>query len=417
MVGGVENAMQPSDSPRGRDKPVDILFVIGQLSVGGTENHLAMVAPALARRGWRVAVYSLQGNGPVAAALESGNVEVITPSFKFSLPQANFALRAYRLVRSSAELLGVLVRRKPAIVHFFLPAAYLVGAPLAALASVRIRIMSRRSLNAYQAAYPLLSGIEKRLHAAMTAVLGNSRSVIRELRDKENVPVSKLGLIYNGLDFRRFADMEPRAAARAGLGLPADELVLATVANLIAYKGHADLFVALGRAKSQMPDKWRLLVIGRDDGIGADLKRLSIDLGLIDHIQFMGSRSDVPRLLAAADIGLLCSHEEGFSNALLEGMAAGLPMIATDVGGNAEAVQDGLTGLLVPAKDPDRLAQALVRLANDPDLRARLGAAARERIGRHFTLDRCVESYDALYRALLAGRPVSDVAQVRVPEE
>jgi glycosyltransferase involved in cell wall biosynthesis len=299
-------------------------------------------------------------------------------------------------------------------VHFFLPAAYLVGAPLAALAGSPIRVMSRRSLNAYQAVYPFVPAVERALHRTMTAVLGNSLSVVRELRDQEGVPASKLGLIYNGLDTSRFAQVEPSDQARAALGLPPGDFVMVTVANLIPYKGHADLLAALGRAQSGLPSNWRLLVVGRDDGIGTELKRLCTELGLGEHVDFLGARNDIPRLLAAADVGLLCSHEEGFSNALLEGMAAGLPMIATDVGGNAEAVIDQENGLIVPAKDPARLADAVLRLANDPPLRARLGAAARARVAQYFSLERCVDGYDALYRALLAGRPVSDVKQLRI---
>ena len=391
-----------------------ILFVIGQLNVGGTENHLAMVAPALVRKGWRVSVFSLQGPGPVGETLAAGGVEVIRPPQEPAARPAGGVLRSFRFVLSVFRLANVLIRTKPSIVHFFLPAAYLVGAPLAALAGTPIRVMSRRSLNAYQAAYPFVSAVEKKLHRGMTAVLGNSLSVVRELRDQEGVPASKLGLIYNGLDTSHFAQAEPPDQARAALGLSPHDLVMVTVANLIPYKGHADLLAALGRAQPGLPPNWRLLVVGRDDGIGPELKRLCAELGLGEHVDFLGARNDIPRLLAAADAGLLCSHEEGFSNALLEGMAAGLPMIVTDVGGNAEAVIDQENGLIVPAKDPARLAEAILCLANDPPLRARFGAAARTRVAQYFSLERCVDGYDALYRALLAGRPVSDVEQLRI---
>jgi glycosyltransferase involved in cell wall biosynthesis len=404
------------NAPRGdarTDRP-QILFVIGQLTVGGTENHLAMVAPPLVRKGWRVCVYPLAGNGPLGAILEAGGIEIIKPPIERRAHPQNIALRCLRLALASGKLLTTLIRRKPVIVHFFLPAAYLIGAPLAALASSPIRIMSRRSLNVYQESHPWLSRFERRMHLGMTAVLGNSRSIIRELKDQESVPAQKLGLIYNGLDLSRFAYPGTRQQARGHLGIAPDELVIVTVANLIPYKGHADLLNALGRIKTRLPDKWRLLVVGRDDGIGPDLKRQSADLGLSGHVDFMGSRDDVPRLLAAADVGVLCSHQEGFSNAILEGMAAGLPMTVTNVGGNTEAIQHETTGLIVPPNDPDQLAQALIRLASDPDLRGRLGKAARERIFNNFTLDRCVDAYDALYRALLDGRPASDVAEIQI---
>jgi glycosyltransferase involved in cell wall biosynthesis len=112
---------------------------------------------------------------------------------------------------------------------------------------------------------------------------------------------------------------------------------------------------------------------------------------------------DVGPCLAAADIGVLSSHEEGFSNAVLEGMAAGLPMLVTDVGGNAEAVLDGEHGHVVPARDPSALAARLVALALDPAQRRRFGAAAKARAQDCFSVDACVSQYLQMYRKLLAG--------------
>ena len=118
-------------------------------------------------------------------------------------------------------------------------------------------------------------------------------------------------------------------------------------------------------------------------------------------MRFLGQRLDVDRLLQAADFGVLPSRaNEGFSNAILESMRAGLPMIVTDIGGNAEAVVDGETGFVVPPADPSALAAALLRLAQHPDLRRKLGAAGRERVRTVFTLDACVANYRALYDEL-----------------
>lgn len=299
--------------------------------------------------------------------------------------------------------------------HFFLPAAYLIGAPIAMVAGVSPRVMSRRSLNAYQASYPLISTIEKMFHRRMTAVLGNSINVVRQLRD-EGVPDEKLGLIYNGLDSERFS-LVSREDARAVLNIASDELVLISIANLIPYKGHLDILAALAKAKSKLPSGWRMLMVGRDDGIGPELRKRANEYGLEAHIDFLGPRSDVPDLLAASDIGLLCSHEEGFSNSLLEGMAAGLAMVATDVGGNAEAIRHLESGIIVPPRDIARLAEVLERLAQDAPLRNQLGAAARARVVRHFSLERCVESYDALYRGLIAGKQPVELSQVKVRQE
>jgi glycosyltransferase involved in cell wall biosynthesis len=379
----------------------DIVYVIGQLNVGGTERHLSMLARALNVQGWRIAVYSLAGDGPLRKELETSGVTVLGPPARNAM-KGSIIFRALRLLVASVHLAYTLVRFRPRIVHFFLPAAYLIGAMAAAIARIDIRIMSRRSLNDYQRAYPAMRWLETRLHGDVDAILGNSRAVIKQLRDDERVPAERLCLIYNGIDTRKSA-LSDRQAMREMLKIDDNALVFIIVANLIPYKGHLDLVAALGIAAKDIDSKWSLLIVGRDDGVGPEIRAASQHHGIEDYVLMLGARSDVPDLLLASDVGLLCSHEEGFSNAILEGMAAGLPMIVTDVGGNAEAVLDERTGLVVPPRDPEALAAAIVRLARDPALRARYGASGRARIEEHFTLDACVAKYVALYRGLMAG--------------
>ena len=393
------------------DSAPQILFVTSSLQIGGTERHLAAVAPALVKLGWSISVYSLTGSGALREEMQDKGVEVFVPPLRLAmfshLPQ---------FMLGGAHLFNVMRRRRPTIVHFFLPAAYLVGAPLAIFSGIPVRIMSRRSLNAYQQSYPLVRKFERRLHRKMMAVLGNSRSVVRELNELEDVPASRLGLIYNGVDMARFTNAGSPMVTRAALGLSQETLAFVMVGNLIPYKGHSDLISALGLAASNLPDDWRLLLVGRDFGVAAGLREQASKLGIEDKIVFLGVRNDVPEILNACDIGLLCSHQEGFSNAILEGMAAGLPMIVTDVGGNAEAVVDGQTGMVVPPRDPHLLAAAIVRLAQDRSLRASLGSAARCRAAEHFSLERSIKAYDALYRDLLDGASPQDIQQIGVAD-
>jgi len=381
-------------------KPLDVLFVISALGIGGSERQLALLAGRLTRLGMKVAVYSFL-DGPVRGQLESDGVEVMCAPRELQ--------SAGGIATAATDLYRVMRRRRPRIAHFFLPAAYLVGAPLALLARVPLRVMSRRSLNVYQRGW-LVRAIERAYHRTMHAVLGNSRGVVQELRN-ENVPLERLGLIYNGIDVPAAFD---RGEERTRLGMPADALVMSIVANLIPYKGHADLLEALSLAAPRLPQGWRLLVVGRDDGIGGNLRAQAQRAGLQDNIAFLGARDDVPSLLAASDIGILCSHEEGFSNAVLEGMAAGLPMIVTRVGGNAEATRDGETGLVVEPRDPKGLATAILRLAGHQALRARMGAAGRQRVHEQFGVDRFVRSHAALYAALEADKRPADVPDIAV---
>jgi glycosyltransferase involved in cell wall biosynthesis len=381
-----------------------ILFITSSLDVGGTERHLASISGVLRARGWDVAVYCTSGDGQFAEVLRRSGVHVIVPWRKLGRG-------LLRLPVAAVHLFGVLLKRRFAIVHCFLPGAYLVGAPLALLVRTRLVVMSRRSLNNYQENHPLGGVIERRLHALMSAVLANSHSVAKQL-EGEGVDARRIGLIYNGV-----GQMGPVltgwAEARARLGIPEHALVLVIVANLIAYKGHLDLIDALGRIAGKMPAEWRLLAVGRDDGFGAAIRSRAHQLGLEAHVSLLGVRADIPELLIASDIAILASHQEGFSNAIIEGMQAGLPMIVTDVGGNAEAVVDGQTGLVVAPRDPDALADAILRLASDGELRQRYGAAGRRRVEAHFSLDACVAAYEALYHGLLDGKAPSEIAQVR----
>jgi glycosyltransferase involved in cell wall biosynthesis len=366
-----------------------LLVVVTGLGVGGTERHLLAVLPRLRAHGFAPHVACLRSGGGLAPDFVAAGIEVAELS-----GGGGPAGVAHALPRLRAWL----SRQRPAIAHFFLPEAYLLGGLATLGLGGLVRVMSRRSLNRYQRNHPLAARVEAWLHGRMDAVLANSEAVAAELR-AEGAPAERLHVIANGLIFRPGGD---RAATRATLGLAPDALVIVVVANLIAYKGHADLLDALAMARPRLPRPWMLLCAGRDDGIGADLAARAAAAGLGDHVRFLGQRGDVPALLAASDIAVSASHEEGSSNAVLEAMAAGLAVIATDVGGSAEAIQPGTGGLLVPPRDPGALGAALLSLAGDPDLRARLGDAARIRATRDFSLDACVERYAALYRGLLA---------------
>ena len=379
-----------------------LLFVIGSLNCGGAERHLSLVAPALRKRGHDVRIQTLTVKGELAPDVEASGVRVAAPPLAPLTGCLPPRLRArVRVLLGGCQLVCHLLAWRPDAVHLFLPHAYLVGGLASLIARVPVRIMSRRSLNHYQDRHRLLARLEYRLHRHMSALVANSRAVCRDLLKEPGADESRVHLIHNGVDPAVPARRGERDTMRKVLGLAPDEVAMILVANLIPYKGHADLLEALGIAAASMPSAWRVLCVGRDDGIGERLQSRARALGLDGRITWLGSRSDVPQLLAACDVGLLCSHEEGFSNAVLEGMAAGLPMIVTDVGGNAEAVVDGVCGYVVLPRSPQAFAAALVSLVHDKRTRERMGCAALQRVGAHFTLDRCVDEYEALYGCLL----------------
>jgi glycosyltransferase involved in cell wall biosynthesis len=240
------------------------------------------------------------------------------------------------------------------------------------------------------------------LHRFTDVLLGNSTAVVEELV-AECGDRSKVGLIYNGIDVPPAATPDRRMALRREFGIPADAFVIVVNANFIAYKGHADLFEALGQMKDRIARPWRLLLIGRDLGMAAALRQKATALGLADNVVWLEEYMNAPTVLPAADIAVVPSHQEGFSNSLIEAMACALPVIATRVGGNIDAIVDGESGLLVPARDSTALMAAISRLRDDIMLRQRFGAAARSRVKALFSLDTCVQRYLKLYAKVMMG--------------
>ncbi|WP_344342662.1 glycosyltransferase, partial [Kitasatospora putterlickiae] len=189
-----------------------------------------------------------------------------------------------------------------------------------------------------------------------------------------------------------------RAAARAGLGLPDDAFVVGTVGNLTPKKDQATLLAAHAALLRSRPDA-RLLLVGAGP-LDARLRARAAELGVADTVVFAGSRADVPELLPALDVFTLSSRQEGLPVALMEAMTSGLPAVVTRVGGMPEVLDDGEQGLLVPPGDPSALAGAFDRLAGDPDLRARMASAARERAKR-FDVAGAQRAVEAVYARVL----------------
>lgn len=386
----------------------DITVVIGSLNRGGCETHLLRVLPRLDRTRFSPRVFVLAERGELAADMEAAGVPVIAPWLPSDGWPRGLAFRTVRLASVAAQLALHLLFTRPRIVHAFLPGAYLVAMPLAMLAGIRRRVMSRRSLNVYQTKRPVLAKLERWLHRHMSAVVGNSRAVVNDLM-AEGVDPARVHLIHNGVTPPTV--QTGRDDVRAALGIDRDSVVLTMVANLIPYKGHADLLAALAGLPPE--PTWHCLVVGADTGLSGALKRQAEAEDIAARVHFLGGRSDVGDLYAATDIGVLASHEEGFSNAVLEGMSMGLPMVVTDVGGNAEAVEAGASGMVVPPRAPAALRDALSSLIHDANLRRSMGAAARRRAEALFSMPACVAAYEALYDQLLSkGAPQCTAARL-----
>ena len=381
-----------------------IVYIIGSLDIGGAEGHIVEIAPRLDRSRFEVSIFTLTHAGTLATEIKAKGVKVTTPSQRESFESTGQICTAIRVLRSSMALLRFLWRVRPDIVHCYLPLSYLIGGICGMLTGVPIRIMSRRSLNIYQKKYLLMSQIECYLHGWMHRIVANSNAVLRQLVE-EGVRESQLRLVYNGVDVSKYQSHLSRATLRKTMEVDPDAFVLIVVANLIPYKGHEDLLSALGEIHTAFTTSWQLLCVGKPLRLQPHLEAMAQELGIYSNVRFLGEqREQIPKLLLGADVGVLCSHQEGFSNSLLEGMATGLPMVVTDVGGNAEAVVDGETGIVVPPNCPEKLGVAILSLANDQEKRISMGVAGRQRVQQLYSVESCVAEYEKMYEELLLQR-------------
>jgi sugar transferase (PEP-CTERM/EpsH1 system associated) len=218
---------------------------------------------------------------------------------------------------------------------------------------------------------------------------------------KVGLSADRVRLIFNGVDLEGYApDEKARAFNREKLGIKADQPLLITVGRLSAVKDQAGMLQALALLKDISTQPPVLALVG-DGPEKSTLVALADELGIYDQVRFLGDRRDVPGLLAGADCFVLNSFSEGISKALLEAMAVGLPVVATNVGGNPELVGPKQTGLLVPPGEPKALAQALATVVLDKNLAQRLGRAGRERVEKSFDVRATARAYGKLFAELV----------------
>jgi glycosyltransferase involved in cell wall biosynthesis len=412
-----------------RDRPINILVLVPSLAVGGAEIDLLRNLPVLDRTRFAPIVSSLLDQGSTLSAdLSNAGVKVISlgldvppgrgfyhwslgmierscRNFNSVLPASVFTafLRSgetyIRIARSVARYMD---EAAVDVVHSVLPSAYLIAAMANTMTKRRPLVMSRVSQNWYQRESRLLGAIERSwLHREVNIAIGNSKPVLNELR-AEGILDQKLVLIHNGIDAAKFADeMLDSNQARGRLAVPHGALVFSSVANLHPYKGHTDQLQALYQVKDQLPANWLLLAAGRDIGNSLPkLRQMADELGLSPHVRLLGERRDIPVVLSAADIHISASWRESFPNNILEAMCAGLPVVATAIGGVPEQIVDGLTGILVPARNPKALSKAILALAHDHEQRKAMGRAGRERVEREFPITRSVGALEQVYKQL-----------------
>ena len=358
-----------------------ITQVITSLGYGGAEREVARLAKKLREQGEDCEVVCVCEEGHLAADLRAIGVPVKVLDCG---------------LMGLAKLTGYLRSSRPDVVH-----GHLVSwAPIAGkLAHVPAVIVTEHGLSLWRNHWQIsFDRFVARFADRIVVVAG----AVMEVRLKRwRIPAQKLVLIPNGVEQVRFdIEVEP-AVVKTELGVdPADALVV-TVGHLTAVKGHRYLLRAAAEVLKQMPGVSFVLV--GDGPLRQELQSTAEALGIHERVKFLGYRKDVERILKAADVFALSSLREGTSIAILEAMAAGTPVVATAVGGNPEVIQNGRSGLLVPAENPNSLAEAIVRVLTNPELASSLVKEARERVESEYSAEGNLARLKNLYREVLKG--------------
>jgi glycosyltransferase involved in cell wall biosynthesis len=373
-----------------------ILFAIGSLVLGGSEKQMVLLINHLYQLNFNCHLFVLQSSGPLKNFLRKTNVKIYDGGY---LSEKSVVAKILLLLRAQLRLCRVIWKIRPDIIHAYLPLTNFMGSVAGRLLKVPLIITSKRALGTHQDRYRGSRICDITSFRLSTWITVNSKAVGEDTIKRDRGNADKMRLIYNGVKLDEFAyETFKRKKIREGLHLGPEKKIIITVANLIPYKGHIDLLKAATRVTQKFSDSLFLLV-GEDRGIRNNLVKLAQELKVVNHILFVDRRDDISDLMAASDISVLPSHEEGFSNVVLESMAAGLPVVATRVGGNPEAIIDGTTGWLVPPHNPKELANKIVDLLNDPQKAKRWGELGKIRIKENFLVEMMVEGHLKLYNS------------------
>jgi glycosyltransferase involved in cell wall biosynthesis len=382
--GGSEAGSGRSASPPGhRGRPRVLLVGLG-LELSGSGRFLTGLAAQLARDGWDTGLFVVRG-GPLRPELDGAGVDLTVASPGLPEGAGRFRLGLAPLLR----LIGYIRRTRPDIVHTNLFGLDLIGRIAAFACGVPVVMSTQHDLNPRPA---LVNAFRRLTVPRIAATVACSEPVAAYCRDVMRVPADRLLVIENGVDTRRFD------GAAAPMRTPPRFLAMGA---LVPPKAHAVLIEAFARVVAELPGS--VLTISGDGPLRDELLGQVGSLHLEGAVRIVPPSPDVVGLLSDSDIFVQSSVREGLPQALLEAMAAGKPVVATDVSSHASVLEEGRCGVLVSPNDPTALAEALVRLASNPATAAGLGRAAALRVRERYSLQRMAREYEALYERLYAA--------------
>jgi glycosyltransferase involved in cell wall biosynthesis len=384
---------------------LSVLLINTQMEAAGAQKAMLELARGLKQRSHEVTVVTMYDKDAYVPlfeeryGLEIVNLELKQPGARSPL------VNGWRFVRGLARLYGLMFACRPQIVQTFTHYSNILGMFIAWLARVPVRISSQRNpLKGYPVWLLRLDRVVANsflTHKMVAVSEGTRRFSIEE----EGIRPDKLVTIHNGINLERFSiDLPPEAERklRQEIGLERDSLIILTVARLHPQKGHKYLIEAIPHIVRDFP-RARFLFVG-DGELKEELTGQVEQAGLSDFVRFLGVREDVPQLLAISDLFVLPSLWEGLSNAVLEAMAAGVPVIASNVEGAPELIVHEKTGLLVSPADANALKQSVQHLLINESLRTSIAEASKESVERKFSQDANVVAFIDLYEGIIADR-------------
>jgi len=375
------------------------LQLIGSFHQGGSERQAVQLTKLLIESGrCNVFVATLDREGVLLEEMQRMGVHDI-PEFRLnSFYDLHTARQVWRFAR-------YLRKHEIDVVHAHDFYTNVFGMAAAALARVPVRIASRRESAVRPESQRL---VERSAYRMAHAVVANCEDVRQQLI-REGVPAQKVRTVYNGLDVARVQPVQTdRREMLNSLELPEQARFVTIMANMRAhvwnpepacYKDHPTFLRAAKRVHDSVPEA--AFIIAGEGELMEATKELARSLGIADRTFFIGRCTDVGSVLSISDVCVLSSSSEGFSNAILEYMAAGRPVVATDVGGAREAIVHGETGYLVPTGDHDQLAEHVVELLSDPESARSMGEAGRRRVNEKFSSGKQLQNVESLYNELL----------------
>jgi glycosyltransferase involved in cell wall biosynthesis len=372
---------------------IKLLKFVTSFYIGGTERQFVNLSRAIDPSRFDLHLACLERRGDLLNEIDRSRIPVSEyPVHSLYQPET---------FRQQLSLAGYLRRNKIQILHSYNFYSNVFAIPAARLAGVPVTVAAIRDMG------PYLTPMKKRVHRFVCrfadSIVVNAEA-IRKWLIAEGYSEEKITVIRNGIDFSRFREKTNGASLRRELGLPPRAPLVLLFSRLNPLKGIEYFLQSASIVAGHFPEA-RFLIVGDAPQTGADyIKGLKDDvarLGLENRVIFTGFRLDTPELLSEAAVSVLPSLSEGLSNTLLESMAAGVPVVATNVGGNTEVVEEGVTGLLVPPRDPEAIAHAVCLLLKNPELASSLGRAGKKSVIERFSLDRMVRETEGLYLKLI----------------